>query len=129
MPFDPNGWQPNVTVLPPTPPERGPIFTHVGKDGGGRGPQRVHIEITITDRRTVSRPPHKRSLSTFWLIVLLLIALAAHAQPITYVHWQEIGSGGMARLGHRARPPTGWRGEQKHCHRYYVGDQPYTTCR
>jgi hypothetical protein len=119
MPFDSAKLkQPVVTVLPPTPPERG-------------GGPRVHVVIEIVDRRAVKKhPPHKWSLFTFWLIVLLLIAIAAHAQQ-RYEHWQDTnGWHGQTRTEGRT---TDWdaygpRGEQKHCHRYFVGDQPYTTC-
>lgn len=76
MPFDPAGFhnKPNVTILPPTPPEPG---------GGGR---RVHIEIEIVDRRQeIRRRPAEpgrrlRSAFWFWFVVLMLIALSAHSQ-------------------------------------------------
>jgi hypothetical protein len=68
-----------------------------------------------------------------WLIVLLLITLAAHADNggFRYEHWTDTnGSHGQTR---RQGSTTDWsaygpRGEQKHCHRYYDGDQPYSNC-
>jgi hypothetical protein len=87
MPFDTTKLrQPTVTVLPPAPPER------------GGGPQRVHIEIVITDQRAPPRRGYRFGTLTLWLLVLAL-ALAlfgctAHAQPSqwspspTYEHLQ-----------------------------------------
>jgi hypothetical protein len=63
MPFDNTTLrQPNITVLPPTPPDR---------DGG---PRRIHIEIEIIDRRAQPRPRGYRfGTLTLWL---LLVGLA-----------------------------------------------------
>jgi hypothetical protein len=122
MPFDTTKLrQPTVTVLPPTPPER------------GDGPRRIRIEIEIVDRRQQSpQRGYRFGTFTLWLIVLLLLAALAHGQQ-RYEHWQDITSGwhGQTRT---EGSTTDWDaygpdGQQKHCHRYYVGDQPYTTCR
>jgi hypothetical protein len=124
MPFDNLRLKPRITVLPTTtPPER-----------GGGGPQRVHIEIEIVDRR--QPPPRRYRFGTFtlWLIVLLVIAALAHGQPAPgqrYEHWQDTNDWhGQIRTEGRTTvwDSYGPRGEQKHCHRYYVGDQPYTNC-
>jgi hypothetical protein len=95
----------------------------------------VHIDIEIVDRRS---PPSKRSTFWFWLIVImLLLAMAAHAHAdnnnggIHYDHWQDTnGWHGQTRT---QGTTTDWdaygpHGEQKHCHRYFVGDQAYTNC-
>jgi hypothetical protein len=119
MPFD-NATklrEPNVTVLPPIPPER------------GGGPRRVHVVIEIVDQRRPSFTPVNTRLIG-WLIVLLLLASLAHAQQ-TYEHWQDTnGTHGEIR---REGDATTWTtydrdGHQHTCHRYFVGDQPQTSC-
>src|SRR5215469_13765077 len=124
MPFDPTNWrQPTVTVLPPTPPKR------------GGGPQRIHIEIEIVDRRAASpRRGYRPGRFTFWLIVLLLLAAMAHADNgIRYDHWQDTTSGWHGQT--RTQGTTvdwdayGPNGQQKHCHRHIVDDTAYPTCR
>jgi hypothetical protein len=133
MPFDnPKVRQPKVTVLPPsitdnvvhvppTPPER------------GGGPRPIHLQIEIIDRRAPSRRDYRFGSFTFWLLVLLVLAALAHADQggIHYDHWQSTdGWHGETRT---QGTTTDWdaygpKGEQKHCHRYYVGDVAYTTC-
>jgi hypothetical protein len=80
---------------------------------------------SITDRRA---PPLKRRTGSLlgWLIVPLLIALAARLSLRTLDRHQR-----LARPDPAAGSTTDWsaygpRGEQKHCHRYYDGDQPYS---
>ena len=130
MPFDSTKLrqrQPSVTVLPPTtqPPER------------GGGPQRVHVTIEINDKRAIARAQRQRSrwvmAVLIWAIVIGILATLARADNggPRYDHWQDTnGSHGEVR---RQGTTTDWtaygpRGEQKHCHRYFVGDQPYTNC-
>jgi hypothetical protein len=125
MPFDtgqlrrPKLRQPTVTILPPTPPERG-------------GPRRITINIEIGRFTNVSKPAPGHRLGAFicWLILLLLFASLAHAQQ-HYEHWSDTnGWHGQTRSEGRT---TDWdaygpHGQQRHCHRYFVGDQPYTNC-
>ena len=80
MPFDATGLrQPTVTVLPPTPPER------------GGGPQRIiRIEIEFVERRATpaehsTRVSYRFGTFTLWLLALLLLAALAHAQDIDLV--------------------------------------------
>jgi hypothetical protein len=120
MPFDTTKLrQPTVTVLPPTPPER------------GEGPRRIVVNIEIVERRA---PPQRRSsMLWWWLLLFLAIALAAHAEGQRYEHWQDTTTGWHGQTRTEGRT-TDWDaygpdGRQRHCHRYYVGDQPYTTCR
>jgi hypothetical protein len=98
----------------------------------GGGPQQIRIEIEIVDRR--AQPRRRSSIGLgFWLLLFLQLALAAHAddQGIHYDHWQDTyGRHGETRT---QGSTTDWdaygpRGEQKHCHRYYVGDTTYTNC-
>jgi hypothetical protein len=127
--------QPSVTVLPPTITDNGIRLPPVTPERGGGGPQRIHIDITITDRRAPA--PRRRTGSLLgWIIVLLLIAALAHAQGDVgprYDHWQDTTTGwhGETRTDGRTtdRDSYGPGGRQKHCHRYFVGDQPFTTCR
>jgi hypothetical protein len=124
MPFDPIKLRdPRTTVLPPTPP-----------DPGG-DPRRVQIEISIIDRR--GSVPRRRPFGLIgWLIVLLLLALAVHAQPIAYEHYQgrnwhgetfRQGTVEDTRIYHNDR-------RQQHCHSYTVGgvqglpSDRYATC-
>jgi hypothetical protein len=132
MPFD-NPRQPKVTVLPPTITDNGIRLPPVTPECGGGGPQRIHIDITITDRRAPL--PKRRTGSLLgWLILLLLIAALAHADNSGshYEHWND--TNGWHGETRQQGSTTDWdaygpRGEQKHCHRYYVGDTGYTTCR
>jgi hypothetical protein len=131
--FD-NPRQPKVTVLPPTITDSGIRLPPISPErGGGGGPQRIRVEIEIIDRRAPA--PKRRTGSLLgWLILLLLIALAAHADNtgFRYEHWTDTnGWHGETRTEGRT---TDWdaygpQGQQKHCHRYYVGDTGYTTCR
>lgn len=110
--------------LPPKPPRR---------DGG---PHRVVINIDLVP---VVRPAPGvwqpfwrpvRGLVLFVLFTALLLA-AVHGQP-AYEHWQgPDGWHGQVRQEGRTADwdAYGPRGEQRHCHRYFVGDQSYTTCR
>ena len=120
MPFDATK-QHTVTVLPSTPPE------------GGGGPRRIRIEIEIVDRRKSVRRPHGFGAVVAWLLVLLLLVLAAHADQggIHYEHWQDTnGWHGETRTQGSTTDWTAYGpdGRQKQCHRYYVGDQAYTSC-
>jgi len=115
MPFDPTNWlQPNITVLPPTPP-------------GYDGPRRIRIEIEIVDKRRPVRPFRLWP----WVLLFILLAMAAYAQP-RHEHWQDTnGWHGETRT---QGTTTDWdangpRGEQKHCHRYMVGSTANTSCR
>jgi hypothetical protein len=75
MPFDPIGFrQPTVTVLPPTPPER----------GEPQRPIRVRVEIEIVERRQPSPRGHN---FWAWVVFFLLLALAAHAQS---TDWRKL---------------------------------------
>jgi hypothetical protein len=128
MPFDTTKVRlpDNVVHLPPVTPER-----------GGGGPQRIHIQIEIVDRR--GTPPgtgkgHRFGTVVLVLFWLLLLAALAHAEEggIRYEHWTDTnGWHGETRTQGRTTDWTAYgpRGEQKHCHRYYVGDTAYTTCR
>jgi len=121
MPFDnPTKLrQPAITVLPPT-----------GSPEGG-GPRRVVINIEIAQR-----PPARSERRgggvlavILWLIILGLLA-SLHAQQ-RYEHWQDTnGWHGETRTEGRTTDWTAYgpNGQQKHCHRYYVGDQAYTSC-
>jgi hypothetical protein len=136
MPFDPTKLRhPTVTILPPTPPERG--------DRGG--PQRVHVVIEIVDCRVsgkVARNGGYRFGSfTFWLLVLLL--LAAHAQSS---QWQSYPEGFVTR--HQGTDAQGgqWtgssykqdfttysdfygpHGEAQHCRSYVLSGTVHTEC-
>jgi hypothetical protein len=133
MPFDSTKVrQPKITVLPPTITDNGIRLPPISPDRGGGGGGRVHIEIEIVDRR--ERGPSRRGGSfVFWLIVLLVIAALAHADngAIHYDHWQDTnGWHGETRTQGTTTDWTSYgpQGQQKHCHRYYVGDQPQTTC-
>jgi hypothetical protein len=84
--------------------------------------------IELVDRRAPQ--PRRRTGLLFCVLVLLVIALAAHAQPITYEHLQgrdwhgetfRQGTVEDTRIYHND-------GRQEHCHSYMVGDQRYTTC-
>jgi hypothetical protein len=67
-----------------------------------------------------------------WLVMLLL-ATVGHADTggIHYDHWQDTnGWHGQTRS---QGSTTDWdacgpNGQQRHCHRYYVGDTAYTNC-
>jgi hypothetical protein len=91
MPFDPTNWrQPKVTVLPPTIIDtgKGSSIGPIAPERGGGGPQRIRVKIEIVDRRAPA--PKRRTGSLLgWLIVLLLVALAAHADNcgFRYEHW------------------------------------------
>jgi hypothetical protein len=137
MPFDATGLRrPAVTVLPPTPPER------------GGGPQRIHIEIEIVDRRQQSpRRGYRFGTMTLWLL-LLAVALAlfgctAQAQPTS---WQSYREGFVTR--HQGTDDQGgqWtgtsyrqgfttyfdadgpHGEQRHCRSWQQDWQTLTEC-
>jgi hypothetical protein len=128
MPFDTTTLhRPPVTILPPQPPER-----------GGGGPQRIHIQIDIVDRRSQPGPRPRFGMLKLLLVLILLVMLfgcQAHAQPndgsIHYDHFQDTnGWHGQTRTQGNT---TDWdaygpHGEQKHCHRYLVGDTAYTSC-
>lgn len=111
--------------LPPKPPER-----------GGGDPRRVVINIDLVP---VSRPaplpptPFWRPVRGFVLFVVFtgLLLAVCHSQPV-YEHWQGPGPwhGQVRQEGRTTDWDTyGPQGEQRHCHRYFVGDQAYTTCR
>jgi hypothetical protein len=92
MPFDTaKVRQPEITVLPPTIIGRGSNLGPIPPERGG-GPQRLHIEIEIIDRRQQS-PGRGYRFGTFTLVllVLLLLAVLAHADQggIHYDHWQD----------------------------------------
>jgi hypothetical protein len=129
MPFDPSNFKlpANVVHVPPVTPEH-----------GGRGPQRITINIEITDRR--QRSPSRRSgfgtvaWVLFWLFMLIVLA---HAQPITYEHQQ--GPHGWHSETFRQGTVEDWtalgpHGEQRHCHSYVPGGEQghegdrVTTC-
>jgi hypothetical protein len=83
MPFDATSLRrPTVTVLPPTPPER------------GGGPQRIRIEIEIVDRRAPPPPCGYRFGTVILWLLLLAVAFAlfgstAQAQPSSWKSYQE----------------------------------------
>jgi hypothetical protein len=94
MPFDTTKLRhPTVTILPPTPPER------------GEGPRRVHLVVEIIDRRQQSpRRGYRFGTLAFWLLVLALAALAhVDGQGIRYEHWQDTNGwhGETGTPGHR----------------------------
>jgi hypothetical protein len=128
MPFD----NPKLRVLPPTITGKGCNLAPLQPERGGGGPQRIHIEIEIIDRRGANLRPTTSRFGTFALVllVLLLLAALAHGQQ-RYEHWQSTdGWHGQTRT---EGSTTDWdaygpRGEQKHCHRYFVGNVAYTTC-
>jgi hypothetical protein len=113
---------------PPQPPER-----------GGDAPRRIHVMIEIVERRPPAKRRHRfGTLTLVLLIIIMLAALAgctvAHAQtngPMRYEHWQDTnGWHGEVRRQGRTTDWTdyGPNGQQRHCHTYYVGDQPITSC-
>jgi hypothetical protein len=136
MPFDNTKVrQPKITVLPPTIAGRGSNLDPIPPERGGGGPQRLRIEIEIVDRRAPLLSSGYR-FGTFALVlfILLLLAALAHADQggIRYEHWQDIGNGWHGQTRTEGTTTTwdayGPNGERKSCHRYYVGDQPFTTC-
>ena len=65
MPFDPARQQlPDVTVLSPTPPER------------GEGPRQTRVEIEIIERQREQLPTYGLGFVLFWVLLFALIALA-----------------------------------------------------
>jgi hypothetical protein len=128
MPFDDTTTRraPHVTILPPTPPEH------------GKGPpQRIHIEIELVDRRQSPPGGYGLGVFAFWLFVLFALAALAHAQtpqPDQRWHYQHFQGLGGWHGETRSQGTTsdfdayGPGGQHRHCHRYYVGDQPITTC-
>jgi hypothetical protein len=133
MPFDATTFrQPTVRILPPQPPER------------GRGPQRIHIEIEIIDRRAqpVQRPRIGGLQLVLLLILLAMLFGRGHAQP---TNWQshQLGSthyyegsdqnGGQwnGSIGSASRPlrRRGTSGQRQHCERYRLGSTTYTDYR
>jgi hypothetical protein len=139
VPFDASNWrqpaatrrqpaatrrQPSVTVLPPTITDSGIRLPPISPErGGGGGPQRIHIDITITDR--CAPAPRRRTGSLLgWLLVLLLIAaLAAHAQPITYEHFSGRNWRAETFRQGTVEDTRVYRqdGQQRHCHSYIPG--------
>jgi hypothetical protein len=130
MPFDPSNFKlpANVVHVPP-----------VTLEHGGRGPQRITINIEVVDRRTAENifSGHRLGRCVLWLLGLLLLAAIAHAQPITYQHQQ--GPHGWRSETFRQGTVEDWtalgpHGEQRRCHSYvpggaqgYEGDR-VTTC-
>lgn len=95
MPFDPKGFAPNVTILPPQGPERPP---------GGR----VHIEVVIH-----GPPPRKprsgfleAAWTLFWLIVLLSLLGAAHGEERRITAWP--GGGGLTMQDNHGNRGQAW---------------------
>jgi hypothetical protein len=85
------------TVLPPEPPE-----------GGGRPHRvRIEIEIEIVQRQPMPKPRDWRAdVRTVWIVlILLLLAGWAHAQPTT---WQStpFGSGTLLPRHQSGRRPV-----------------------
>jgi hypothetical protein len=133
VPFDPTNWrQPKVTVLPPTITGRGGKITPPSPERGGGGPQRIHVQIEIVDRRG---PPARHGFPVIrLLLILFLLAMMfgceAKAQPgqwppdhPTYEHLQ-----GRNWRGEIFRQGTvedtriyGPDGRQRHCHSYVPG--------
>jgi hypothetical protein len=138
MPFDTTKLrQPTVTLLPPTPPER------------GGGPQRIHIEIEIVDFQAQHQPRRYRfgTVTLTLLIIVLLATLlgctAVHAQPS---NWRSYREGFMTRYQGTDRDGGQWTGqsykqgfmtyfdangphvEQQHCRSWQQGWQSFTDC-
>jgi hypothetical protein len=116
MPFDPKGFTPDVTVLPPS-------------EGGG-GTPRVTINIEI-----VARPQPARQRARIWPWVLLFLALAAaagHAQPpIAYEQYQGRDWHGETMRQGTTTDTRLYREDGTtllHCHSYMVGSSRYTQC-
>jgi len=97
MPFDSlRVKQPdNVVHLPP-----------IVREGGGGGPQRIHIEIEIVDRRAA--PPKRGQRFIGWLLLLMLITMAAHAQPSS---WSSHREGFMTRYSGTDAQGGMWTGK------------------
>ena len=132
MPFDTTTIRrPTVTVLPPSPPER------------GDGPRRIVINIEIVDGRKTVSQRYRFGAFTLWLLALLLLAALAHAQPTT---WQSYQQGFMTRYqGTDAQggqwtgssykqgfttyfDATGPHGEHQRCRSWQQGWQTFTEC-
>jgi hypothetical protein len=133
MPFDPTPLHrigDRVTVLPPTPPERG---------GSPRRP--VHIVVEV---RLPAPPRHRpRAALWWWAVALAMIALAAHAQPVewrSYPFGSGVNSTGTDAQGRewtaRSFPVggttyttiTGPDGRQRRCESYVLGSETITRC-
>ena len=98
MPFDSTSLRrPTVTILPPTPPERG-------------GPQRIHVQIEIVDRR--AQAPQRR-LTRYQ-------GIDGNGEPWTGTSYQ---SGFMTYFD-----ANGPHGEQQHCRSWQQGWQTITEC-
>jgi hypothetical protein len=125
MPFDATKLRdPRIAVLPPTEPPTGP------PEGGG--PRRVVINIEIVQRPPAPSQRRGRDVLAVILWLLALIVLA-HADDggMRYEHWQDTnGWHDETRTEGRTTDWTAYgpHGQQKHCHRYFVGDQAYTSC-
>jgi hypothetical protein len=136
MPFDSTTFrQPKVTVLPPQgplePPER------------GGGPRRIRIEIEIIDRRALKPPPNNFWAAPLWLLLFLLLAALAHAQPTS---WESHRDGFMTRYQGTDRDGRSWSGtsykqgfttysdfagpdgQMQRCRSWKQGWQTFTEC-
>jgi hypothetical protein len=120
MPFDATGFRkPTVTVLPPSLRESGfdARLPPVVPERGGEPPRRVHIVIEIEDRR---RPPvRRRGGILWWLLALMVLALAAHAQPTM---WRSYPFGSGTNYSGTDQRGREWTGRS-----YDVGGTTYTT--
>jgi hypothetical protein len=103
MPFDATTFrQPSVRILPPTITGRGGNLTLPSLERGGGGPQRIRIEIEITDRR--ARPAQRPRFGVLQLL-LALILLALLFLPTVDA---DLGTA-LARLGKSAlKGPQTW---------------------
>ena len=99
-------------------------------------PQRVTVNLEIFHP---PKPPLPRpsALTVFVAAILLILLLvrAGHARDngtIRYEHWTDSTTGSHGQITRQGRTTDsvtyGPNGQSKHCHRYFVGDQPYTTC-
>jgi hypothetical protein len=123
--------QPNVTVLPPQPPEH------------GGDPQRIHIMIEIVQRQPQRRGYRFDTVTLALLIIALLAALAgctaAQAQPTSRQSYRQgfvtryqsdngwIGNS-YEQGGTTFSEFTGPHGETQHCRSWRQGWQTFTEC-
>jgi hypothetical protein len=117
--------------LPPAAPNR----------RGGGGPRRVHIVIEV---RLPAPPRHRSRIALWWwFVALMVVALAAHAQPTewrSYPFGSGVNSYGTDAKGREwtARSYdlgsttyttiTGPDGKEQRCSSYMLGSTRYTRC-
>ena len=102
----------------------------------------MHVQVELVQRKPPrpSRSGLWGAAIMVWLVVIVIVVMlllsgctAAHADDSAfhYGHWSD--TNGWHGETRRQGSTTDWtaygpHGETKHCHQYFVGDQPMTNC-